>query len=82
VPALGRSLLGERGHANLERWLGDGEHALLVGGRSIYSSKGSGYLRGGLFDRIQFIQGDMSVRFRDRDHRIPADSGFDPAEPY
>ena len=26
-------------------------------------------MRGGLFDRIQLIQGDVSVRFRDRDHR-------------
>jgi NosR/NirI family transcriptional regulator, nitrous oxide reductase regulator len=102
VPALGHSLLGEREHANLQRWLGDGEHAILVAGRGIYSFKGSGYVRGGLFDRIQLIQGDMSVRFRDRDHRrlgdiaasgaprlaeidlfrIPADSGFDPTQPW
>ena len=59
-------------------------------------------MRGGIFDRIALIQGDISVRFRDRDHRrlgdvatdgvpalsemdvfrIPADSGFDPAEPW
>ncbi len=102
VPALGASLLGEREHANLQRWLGEGENAILVGGRGIYSFKGSGYVRGGLFDRIQLIQGDMSVRFRDRDHRrlgavdaagapslteidlfrIPADSGFDPTQPW
>jgi NosR/NirI family transcriptional regulator, nitrous oxide reductase regulator len=40
-----------------------------VAGRGLYSFKGSGYVRGGLFDRIVLIQGDMSVRFRDRDHR-------------
>lgn len=45
------------------------DHAILVAARGPYSFKGSGYVRGGLFDRIQLIQGDISVRFRDRDHR-------------
>jgi len=102
VPTIGRSLLGEAEYRNLQNWLGEGEHAILVAGRGRYSFKGSGYVRGGIFDRIQLIQGDRSVRFFDRDHRrlgeidasgapsfkeldlfrIPADSGFDPAEPW
>nr|AWJ66050.1 nitrous oxide reductase maturation protein [uncultured bacterium] len=102
VPAIGRSLLGEAEYANLLNWLEPGEHAILVVGRGHYSFKGSGYVRGGIFDRIQLIQGDASVRFRDRMHRrlgavaaagapsfvevdifrIPADSGFDPTEPW
>lgn len=68
-PAVGRALLGEAEYANLRRWLGEGEHAILLAGRGLYSFKGSGYVRGGLFDRIALIQGDVSVRFRDRDHR-------------
>jgi NosR/NirI family nitrous oxide reductase transcriptional regulator len=102
VPAIGRALLGEREYANLEEWLEEGEHALLLLGRGDYSFKGSGYVRGGIFDRIQLVQDDVSVRFRDRGHRrlgdvalegapgfseadifkIPADAGFDPAEPW
>lgn len=102
VPTIGQSLLGEAEYGNLQNWLGEGEHAILVAGRGRYSFKGSGYVRGGIFDRIQLIQGDRSVRFFDRDHRrlgeisasgapsfneldlfrIPADSGFDPAEPW
>jgi NosR/NirI family nitrous oxide reductase transcriptional regulator len=78
VPAIGRSLLGDAEYANLTGWLGEGEHAILVAGRGRYSFKGSGYVRGGIFDRIQVIQGDRSVRFFDRDHRrlgaIAADS--------
>jgi NosR/NirI family transcriptional regulator, nitrous oxide reductase regulator len=35
----------------------------------MYSFKGSGYVRGGLFDRIVLIQGENSIRFRDRDNR-------------
>jgi NosR/NirI family nitrous oxide reductase transcriptional regulator len=102
VPTIGRSLLGENECANLQEWLKDGDHAILVAGRGRYSFKGSGYVRGGIFDRIQLIQGDRSVRFFDRDHRrlgeiaadgapsfpeldlfrIPAESGFDPGEPW
>ncbi|MEK9842570.1 FMN-binding protein, partial [Thalassospira sp.] len=73
IPAIGRAALGERGYNNLKAWLKDGEEAILVTARGQYSFKGSGYVRGGLFDRIQLIQGDMSVRFRDRNHRRVGD---------
>ncbi|SFL76076.1 NosR/NirI family transcriptional regulator, nitrous oxide reductase regulator [Shimia aestuarii] len=102
VPSIGRSLLGDAEYKNLVEWLDEGEHAILVLGRGAYSFKGSGYVRGGIFDRIQLIQGDNSVRFFDKQQRrlgevaaegapsfteldvfkIPADSEFDPAEPF
>ncbi len=69
VPGIGRNLLGEAEYANLESWLEPGEHAIMVVGRGLYSFKGSGYVRGGIFDRIVLIQDDLSVRFRDRGHR-------------
>lgn len=69
VPSIGISLMGAAEYANLTGWLQDGEHAILVAGRGRYSFKGSGYVRGGIFDRIQLIQGDRSVRFFDRDHK-------------
>ncbi len=69
VPVIGRSLLGEAEYDNLVAWLQPGEQAILVAGRGRYSFKGSGYVRGGIFDRIQLIQGDRSVRFRDKIHR-------------
>ncbi|MBJ6373096.1 NosR/NirI family protein [Sedimentitalea arenosa] len=102
VPSIGLSLLGPEEYANLTDRLQPGEHALLLLGRGEYSFKGSGYVRGGLFDRIQLIQGDDAVRWTDKQHErlrtvaapdapsfneldiftIPADSGFDPAEPF
>ncbi|MGF1563683.1 MAG: 4Fe-4S binding protein, partial [Geminicoccaceae bacterium] len=102
LPTLGRSVLGEQEYRNLMTRLDDGQHAIVVAGRGRYSFKGSGYVRGGIFDRIQLVQGDISVRFRDRQHKrigaiaadgaprmddvdvftIPADAGFDPAEPW
>lgn len=69
VPSIGKSLLGEAEYNNLTEWLKEGEQAILVLGRGVYSFKGSGYVRGGIFDRIQLIQGDNSVRFFDKQQR-------------
>lgn len=69
VPAIGKALLGPAEEANLQNWLTEGDNAIAVMGRGLYSFKGSGYVRGGIFDRIVLIQDDVSVRFRDRDHR-------------
>ncbi|GAA6162959.1 NosR/NirI family protein [Pelagimonas sp. KU-00592-HH] len=69
VPSIGKSLLGEAEYKNLVEWLEPGEHAILMLGRGIYSFKGSGYVRGGIFDRIQLIQGDNNVRFFDKQQR-------------
>jgi NosR/NirI family nitrous oxide reductase transcriptional regulator len=69
IPQIGAAMLGEAEDANLRGWLEDGDQALLVAGRGIYSFKGSGYVRGGIFDRIQLIQNDLTLLFHDRDHR-------------
>jgi len=68
VPTIGRSLLGEAEYANLKQRLKEGQQAILVAGVGAYSFKGSGYVRGGIFDRIQVNQDTITVRFRDRDH--------------
>ena len=69
VPSIGFSLLGDAEYGNLVNWLEEGEHAILLAGRGLFSYKGSGYVRGGVFDRIHLIQGDISVRFRDKQQR-------------
>lgn len=68
-PAIARAILGEGEAANLPTWLEPGEHAIVIVGRGLYSFKGSGYVRGGIFDRIVLIQDDVSVRFRDKMHK-------------
>lgn len=68
-PAIGRAILGDAVEENLEDWLEEGDHAIAIFGRGLYSFKGSGYVRGGIFDRIFLIQDDVSVRFRDRMHK-------------
>jgi len=68
-PDLARSLLGELGRSNLQGQLKPGEHALFVvrtGG--VESFKGSGFVRGGIYDRVQVKQGADSFTFRDLDY--------------
>ncbi|WP_296713312.1 NosR/NirI family protein [Rhodoblastus sp.] len=68
IPAIGKSLLGADGFASLQKTLAPGQQAILVASNGAYSFKGSGYVRGGIFDRFEVLQGDSSIRFRDRDH--------------
>ncbi|EEA96364.1 MULTISPECIES: NosR/NirI family protein [unclassified Pseudovibrio] len=69
VPVIGRTILGDAEYANLKKRMKEGDHAIVVLGRGRYSFKGTGYVRGGIFDRIQLIQNDISVRFKDRQHK-------------
>lgn len=69
VPSLGSSLLGEGEFNNLQRSLKPGQQAVLLMGRGRYSFKGSGYVRGGIFDRFEIVQGDDAIRLTDLDHK-------------
>jgi NosR/NirI family nitrous oxide reductase transcriptional regulator len=68
IPSVGRSLLGADGYAQMMQSLAPGQQAILVMGDGRYSFKGSGYVRGGIFDRIELVQDLESVRFRDKSH--------------
>ncbi len=72
-PAIGRSLLGDDEYASVVRMLAPGQQAILVAGDGLYSFKGSGYVRGGIFDRIELLQGAETIRFRDYLHRRVGD---------
>ncbi|MFD4838602.1 4Fe-4S binding protein [Achromobacter sp. NPDC058515] len=73
APSIGRSLLGDTGWQRLKERLKPGQQAVLVAGNGAYSFKGSGYVRGGIFDRIEVVQDESSFRFRDRNHQRLAD---------
>ncbi|KAB2770079.1 regulatory protein NosR [Brucella anthropi] len=68
VPSIGISLLGKDGFERLQKRLKPGRQAILVAGDGAYSFKGSGYVRGGIFDRIELMQDGQGVRFRDKNH--------------
>jgi len=67
VPTIGRNLLGDSEYEWLMETLEPGEHAIAVMGNG-YSFKGSGYVRGGIFDRLQVEQREYSISFHDLDH--------------
>ncbi|MCK8515830.1 NosR/NirI family protein [Methylonatrum kenyense] len=66
-PTVGRNLLGEDAYQRLMDRLDEDEHALLLMASGVYSFKGSGFVRGGIFDRFQLLQEDRSIQFLDRD---------------
>ncbi len=78
-PAIGRSLLGDAEYESLAGSLAPGQQAILVAGEGLYSFKGSGYVRGGIFDRIELLQGTETIRFRDYQHRRIGDLMADDA---
>ena len=68
-PDLGASLLGRLAWNNLHSQLKPDEHAIFViRTAGAASFKGSGFVRGGIYDRIQIKQGADSFTFRDSDY--------------
>ena len=68
-PAIGRAIMGERGWQDLMARLQDGEHAIfVVRTAGAESFKGSGFVRGGIYDRVQVKQGQDAFTFRDTDY--------------
>lgn len=68
APAIGRSVLGEKGYNRLMSRLRPGEHAIFIIANGPESFKGSGHARGGIFERIQVAQGIDTFTFRDLDY--------------
>jgi NosR/NirI family nitrous oxide reductase transcriptional regulator len=69
APDVGRNVLGDATYAGLMQELKPGEHAIFVVGNGTESFKGSAFVRGGIFDRIQLRQGHDTLTFRDTDYR-------------
>ncbi|WP_211947913.1 4Fe-4S binding protein [Cupriavidus yeoncheonensis] len=68
-PDLGRSLLGDAGWQGLRSQLGAGEQAIFViRTAGAESFKGSGFVRGGIYDRVQVRQGADAFTFHDLDY--------------
>ena len=68
-PDIGASLLGEAAWQNLRSRLKPTEQAIfIIRSAGSESFKGSGFVRGGLYDRVQLRQGADSFTFRDLDY--------------
>lgn len=68
APAIGRSILGERNYQRLMADLKPNEHAIFIIANGAASFKGSGFVRGGIFDRIQVAQELDAYTFHDVDY--------------
>lgn len=68
-PTVGQAVLGKNGYAGLMGRLKEGEHAIfIVKTAGMDSFKGSGFVRGGIYDRVQVRQDSDSFTFRDLDY--------------
>lgn len=67
-PVLGPALLGEAGWRNLMAQIGPHDNAIFViRTAGAESFKGSGFVRGGIYDRVSVRQGGDTFSFRDSD---------------
>lgn len=69
TPAVGRSVLGESAWQSLMAELKPDEHAIFIVANGTASFKGSGFVRGGIYDRIQVAQDLDTHTFRDTDYK-------------
>ena len=62
---IGRNLLGEGEFRNLKKKLKANQQAIVIAANGLFSYRGSGFVRGGVFDRFMIKQGEQNIRFRD-----------------
>jgi NosR/NirI family transcriptional regulator, nitrous oxide reductase regulator len=65
----GRNLLGDRTYFKLRQELEPGAHAILIMASGLYSVKGTAHIRTGVFDRLQVVQGQNTIRLTAQAHR-------------
>ncbi|MHB0982052.1 MAG: 4Fe-4S binding protein [Thiobacillus sp.] len=68
APAVGRSVLGDAVYQSLMSRLNPGDHAIFLIASGVESFKGSGFVRGGIYDRVQVAQDVDTFTFRDLDY--------------
>jgi len=66
-PRVGENLIGKLAFNRLLGEMGVNDQAIAVTANGLYSFKGTGYVRSGVFDRVQLVQGAATIRLR-KDH--------------
>lgn len=68
--SIGKNLLGEEEYNWLiSKKLTKDDYAILVAANGDFSFRGSGFVRGKIFDRIKVTQAENSYTFRDQDYK-------------
>jgi len=73
VPSIGRNVLGEKLFKATINRLKKGESAIFIASNGKASFKGSGFARGGIFERFSIEQQDRGYAFKDSDYNILTD---------
>lgn len=68
--AIGENILGKDGYKDVFPQKNSSASAIFVTSNGSGSFKGSGYVRGGIFDRISIEQNGEVIQFTDRDYKI------------
>jgi len=68
--AIGENILGKDGYSEVISKKNEGYPAIFVISDGAGEFKGSGYVRGGIFDRISLEQNGVVFQFSDRDYKI------------
>src|SRR5574340_343312 len=68
APQVGRSVLGDSVYESLMSRLKPGDHAIFLIANGKETFKGSGFVRGGIYDRVQVSQDMDTFTFRDLDY--------------
>lgn len=66
-PSIGRNILGDEAYDELLNEIGDKQSAIIILNNGRWSFKGSGFVRGGIFDRFRIEQDNNVFTFRDAD---------------
>jgi NosR/NirI family transcriptional regulator, nitrous oxide reductase regulator len=69
APQVGRAIFGDNEYKWLRQQQKKDEHLFVILGSGSSSFKGSGFVRGGIFDRVRVEQGLRQIIFRDTDYR-------------
>ncbi|CAB9544281.1 Nitrous oxide reductase maturation protein NosR [Bathymodiolus brooksi thiotrophic gill symbiont] len=74
IKEIGQNILGKAEYKNLTKKISKDQHAILVMASGLYSFRGTGFVRGGLFDRFTIEQNTNIYRFRDMQYKRLAKS--------
>jgi len=67
-PTIGRNLLGQQAFTRAVGSLGPGDAALLVASNGLHSHRGTEYRQSGIFERLEVIQGERTIKLKKEDY--------------
>ena len=68
-PRVGQNPLGKLEFNRLIAGIGLDDQAILITARGLYSLKGTRLVRSGVFDRVQLVQGERTIRLTKQGYR-------------